>query len=283
MELHQGGSGPPTPSLFVSHGTPMLALAESDEPYVASLRSFWNGPLASGQGLKGIVVVSAHGISEVVEISASREHRLEYDFMGFPGELYRIEYPLVGSSELAARIAGLLGDDGFATALSTDAPLDHGVWVPLRAMTPELPDRRIPVVRVSMPLIGGADDPRRVLKLGKALAPLRGEGILLVGSGGAVHNLGQLHWYGKGEPGAPWALAFENWIVERLEGRQVEELVSFESVAPGAAQAHPTSEHFLPLLFTIGSAWKGEQARILYRGVEYHSLSMLCFALVPEN
>lgn len=267
----------------------MLALADEDDSYVADLRAFWRETLHSGEGLKGIVVLSAHSLTDagtdeapVIEVTAGSNNRLDYDFGGFPGELYEVQYACAGDPSLAARIAGLLTDSGFSAALSTESRLDHGVWVPLRAMAPEIPGKRIPVVRVSLPAPSGNFEPRIVLKLGKALAPLRGEGVLLVGSGGAVHNLGQLHWYGKSGPAAEWASAFEEWILGRLEARDVEALVSFAEEAPAAMRAHPTPEHFLPLLFTVGAAWKGEKARILHRGIEYHSLSMLCLALMPE-
>jgi 4,5-DOPA dioxygenase extradiol len=264
------------PALFISHGTPMLALAESTGPdadeYARALHAF-------GRRLprpRGIVVVSAHGTShpdELVEVSIGHSTMLEYDFRGFPGELYQVEYPAPGDPDLSARVAALLSAGGFQASLSTTTRLDHGVWVPLRLAFPEAD---IPVVQVSMPYPG---DPRLVLKLGKALAELRRDGILLVGSGGGVHNLSELQWHAKSGAAEPWALEFEEWALALIRQKNVETLLEFADESPVAARAHPTPEHFYPIFFTIGAALPGDEPAVLHRGVEYGTLSMLTFAL----
>lgn len=262
------------PALFVSHGTPMLALAE--DRFTEALRAFCR----QIEKPRAIVVVSAHGTSsddQLVEVTAGKRSTLIYDFVGFPSALYQMEYPCPGDPELAMRIAGLLGEAGFQAQLTAQNRLDHGVWIPLRVAFPEAD---IPVVQVTVPASAG---PRHVLKLGKALSSLRGEGILLVGSGGAVHNLQKLKWYLKDGAGAEWAQQFEAWVKEQLKTKNVEALVEFEENGPQARLAHPTAEHFYPLLFTIGSAWLGDEAVSIFEGIQYDSLSMLTFAMIPAG
>ena len=260
----------PLPAIFISHGTPMLALAEDE--YTAALKQF---AVSLPEKPKAIVVVSAHGTSEtdLTEISVGNKCALNYDFGGFPGELYRLEYPCPGSPELSARIAALLSDAGLSTALSSTARLDHGVWIPLRVAFPEA---TIPVVQVSMPY---PTEPQTILKMGKALSTLREEGVLLIGSGGIVHNLEHLVWHGKGNTAETWAVEFENWVKEKLVRKDVEGLLHFRDDAPHANLAHPTPEHFYPIFFTIGASLAGEQAFPIFEGFQYGSLSMLCFAL----
>lgn len=265
----------PIPAIFVSHGTPMLALADPEEDgFLRSLRAFSAGL----EGLKAVVAVSAHGISQGsgVQITAGRAHTQLFDFVGFPGALYNVEYSPPGDPALAARIAALLADQGFAAELSTELRLDHGVWIPLRTM---FPGANVPVVQVSLPLEGG---PAAVLRLGKALAPLRGEGVQLMGSGGAVHNLGKIVWHQKDSPGPEWARDFELWLEKMLAAKDVESLVEFETLGPQVRIAHPSAEHLFPIFFTLGAAWPGEVAVPIFRGIQYEALSMYSFALLPQ-
>jgi 4,5-DOPA dioxygenase extradiol len=262
------------PSLFVSHGTPMLALADDD--FTESLRRFAEHLPEKPQA---IVVVSAHGTSNdhSVEVTAGTRNHLVYDFKGFPGELYQMEYPCPGAPELAVKIAGLLSSAAFEVSLDTSGGLDHGVWIPLRLMFPEAD---IPVIQIATPLRA---DAAQLLKIGKALAPLRNEGVLLMGSGGAVHNLRELQWHQKNAQAQPWAAEFERWLIKTLIKKDVDALIHFAEEAPQAALAHPTSEHFLPILFTVGSALSGDQAIPIYEGVQYETLSMLSFALSEKK
>jgi 4,5-DOPA dioxygenase extradiol len=138
------------------------------------------------------------------------------------------------------------------------------------------PQADIPVVCVSLPWPG---DPRRTLLLGKTLSELRRDGILVIGSGGAVHNLGELEWAGKQGPAQAWAREFESWVVEGLRDRRVEDLLGFEDLAPHAERAHPTTEHFHPLFFSLGASLPGDQLRWIHTEIQYGTLSMLCFAL----
>jgi 4,5-DOPA dioxygenase extradiol len=264
------------PALFISHGSPMVALADSDDAYVHALHSYFAKLPARP---KAVVVVSAHGLSPegLVEITASSRPELIYDFGGFPKPLYEIEYPCPGSPELAVRIASKLTESGFTATLAQSSGLDHGVWVPARIA---YPDADVPVIQVSMPY---PTQPEKVLKLGRALAQLREEGVLLIGSGGLVHNLGKLVWHQKDGPAAPWAQEFELWVAARLAEKDVMGLCDFADAAPQANLAHPTPEHFYPIFFAVGASLAGDELDWIFRGVQYSSLSMSCFKLSSKG
>jgi 4,5-DOPA dioxygenase extradiol len=257
------------PSLFVSHGSPMTVL-QDDDAYAHSLRS-WAGRL---QGAKGLIVVSAHTLTEedTVEVSSPPTHELLYDFRSFPGELYQQQWRSAGAPEIVPRILRPLSEKGFQTDV-TRRPIDHGVWVPLKLAFPE---PTLPLVQVSLPY---PTRPEKALLLGRALAPLREEGWVLVGSGGIVHNLGRLRWHEKAGAPAPWAQAFEDWVIDCLERKDVGALVAFAEEGPEAGLAHPTPEHFFPIFFTLGASLPGDRLELVHREIQYHTLSMAVFAL----
>ncbi len=226
---------------------------------------------------RAIVIVSAHSISgEAVHVLRCEQNRIQHDFSGFPRELYEIEYTCPGSPEIADRVSESLIQAGFTVKSEPDAPLDHGIWMPLLHLYPE---GDVPVVRVSLPL---GLMPAQILKLGHTLSALRKENVLLIASGGAVHNLRELNWSQKNSPGAPWAVEFESWLIQALKAKNVEAIVNIED-HPLYLRAHPSDEHFLPMLFTIGAALPGDEVEVIHRGVEYETLSMLSFSLsAPE-
>lgn len=265
---------PVAPALFLSHGSPMTGLL--DEPYTESLRAL----ALRYQKPRAIVIVSAHTVSgddRAIEVCSAKQPGIIHDFGGFPRELYQLRYDCPGDPTLAHQVAKLCELSGFQVK-EVSRPLDHGVWVPLRLM---YPDADIPVVCVSLPWPG---DPRRTLLLGKALSELRRDGILLIGSGGAVHNLGRLEWSGKHGPAHAWAERFEGWVATTVTHRNIEELLSFEDASPDAGVAHPTTEHFYPIFFAIGGSLPGDALHWAHREIQYGTLSMLCFALEsPES
>ncbi|MEZ4399566.1 MAG: class III extradiol ring-cleavage dioxygenase [Kofleriaceae bacterium] len=218
---------------FISHGAPTLALAQDG---AAAALTAWGAALARP---RAIVVVSAHWVAATPLTGVERQAPLYYDFGGFPDELYRVEYPAPGAPDVAARVRALTGADS-----APARPFDHGVWVPLSKL---FPDAGVPVVQLALPLAAG---PAGWLALGRALAPLRDEDVLVLGSGGIVHNLRAL-----GRPGAapPWALAFDRWVEEVLAAGDPDALAGVLD-APGARQAHPTVEHLAPLLVAAGAA-----------------------------
>lgn len=243
------------PAVFVSHGAPTLAVDRVSGADFRATADAMPRPRA-------VLVFSAHWTDAPAAIGTVTPRPLLHDYTGFPRELHALRYDAPVASELAARVASLV------PAMQRDAarPWDHGVWVPLLHMYPRAD---VPVLQVSLPI---AWPPERLFELGAALAPLGDEGVLLLGSGGAVHNLGRLDWNGGAAPA--WAVEFEAWLRERLLARAADDLIAFRERAPGARLAHPTSEHFLPLLVALGAAPAGG-VTFPIEGFEYGSLSRL--------
>lgn len=249
------------PVLFVSHGSPMLALEPG--PWGAALSAFAEG-LSS---IRAVLVVSAHWEAPgPVRITSAASPGVMHDFGGFPDALYRLDYPSPGDPALAAALQARLEGAGIPSVLDDHRPLDHGAWVPLRSLFPQA---HLPVLQVSLPL------PRTshtLLDLGRALAPLREEGVLIVASGGIVHNLRRLDWRGDSGP-EPWAEAFEAWVEGHVAAGTAEALADGLSLAPHRAAAVPTPEHFDPLLVALGAAGTS-MPHTLHQGWQLGSLSL---------
>jgi 4,5-DOPA dioxygenase extradiol len=256
------------PVLFVSHGAPTVAL-EVDGAYARALRAF----AAATPGPRAIAIVSAHWEADrEIGVTSAPRNRLVYDFSGFPEELYRIRWPAPGAPDVAARAAELLREAGFPSRLDPQRGLDHGAWAPLRL---GWPDARVPVVQIALP----DAPPATLLALGAALAPLRDEGVLLVGSGGLVHNLFRVRFGDEGEPDA-WAAGFDAWAAARIEAQDAEGLARFEE-APGAALSVPTPEHFAPVLVALGARLPGDEVETLHASFQHGNIGMRSFALRP--
>jgi 4,5-DOPA dioxygenase extradiol len=261
------------PVLFVSHGAPTAALDAG--PYAAALRRFGDG-LTGAARPSAIVVVSAHWqVRGAVGVTGAARPETIHDFSGFPETLYRLRYPAPGDPRLAARIAAHLSSAGVPASVSASRGLDHGAWVPLLLA---LPDASIPVVQVALPAV----PPEALLGFGEALRPLRDEGVLLVASGGLVHNLGAIDFAHPDAAPAEWALEFERWAWERAALQEREPLARWQRLAPNAARAHPYTDHFDPLLVAVGAAWPGERAEPLYDAFAYSTLSLRTFAYRPN-
>jgi 4,5-DOPA dioxygenase extradiol len=223
---------------------------------------------------RAVVAVSAHfEAPSPVRITASQAPETVHDFSGFPPELSRIQYVARGDPDLAARIRNLLGRAGIAATLDPRRGLDHGAWVPLRFLYPKAD---VPVVEVSQPL---PRTPRDALRIGEALSPLRSDGVLLLGSGGIVHNLRRLDPADDPARVATWARGFDEWMALRLEEMDVPTILGYRETAPSAESAVPGSDHFDPIFVVLGSAAPGERVRTLHEGFRYGSLSMRSFAL----
>lgn len=259
------------PSLFVSHGSPMLAYG--DDPAQEALSRL----ARTLPRPKAVICLSAHSISrDQVKVLKTAGNSIQHDFGGFPDDLYEIDYPCSGDPTLAEQIITLLKESGLPATADPSGPLDHGIWIPLMHLYPK---GEIPVVRISLPL---EFQPLQIMKMGQALSVLREQGVLLMASGGAVHNLRELRWAEKRGSGADYAVRFEEWLISCLQRKDVEALVTFEENTD-FFRSHPTSEHFLPLLFTVGSALPNDDFRLVHRGIEYSTLSMLSFVLNHEN
>jgi 4,5-DOPA dioxygenase extradiol len=244
------------PAVFVSHGAPTLPF--DDVP----ARDFLRG---LGQTLgrpKAIVAVSAHWDTDMPATSAPPANDTIHDFRGFPRQLYELEYPAPSDGLLAREIGGLL--NGFAARIDTQRGLDHGAWVPLMLMYPEAD---IPVVQLSVQSGKGA---AHHMALGRLLAPLRREDVLVLGSGGFVHNLGQIAPPRTLEP--QWSKDFSDWMHDRLMAGDNAALADYRAQAPQAALAHPSEEHLMPLFAAYGAG--GGAAERLHSSATFGSLRM---------
>lgn len=218
--------------------------------------------------LRAILVCSAHWEAPgPFRLSSAPKPGVMHDFGGFPEALYHLDYPAPGSPTFAAEAAGLLQEAGLEVLLDGERPLDHGAWVPLRYLAPEA---SIPVVQLSLPR---PRTPGLLLAAGRALAPLRQRGVLLLGSGGIVHNLRRLDWGDASLP-QPWALAFDGWVRERLEAGDHAALADWPS-APGAAESVPTSEHLDPLFMALGAAEDPPES--IFEGWQLGSLGLTSY------
>ncbi|HUN67317.1 MAG TPA: class III extradiol ring-cleavage dioxygenase, partial [Burkholderiales bacterium] len=189
-----------------------------------------------------------------------------HDFYGFPKPLYAIQYPAPGSPALGERALALLKVAGFTAAIDGCRGLDHGAWSPLLHMYPRAD---VPVVQVSVQTGLG---PKHHLALGRALAPLAQEGILILGSGHMTHNLRERR--GEGAAPLPYVKEFQAWVRERIVHKDFDALDDYRARSPGGARAHPTDEHFLPLFVALGAAGPDFRAELLYDGIETGSLAM---------
>ncbi|MFG5862658.1 DODA-type extradiol aromatic ring-opening family dioxygenase [Metapseudomonas sp. CR1201] len=247
------------PSLFISHGSPMLALEPgASGPALRALADSLPRP-------KTILVVSAHWESHQLQLSGSPHPETWHDFYGFPPPLYAVQYPAPGAPQLAEEIAGLLNEAGFPAGVDPERPFDHGTWVPLTLMYPEAD---IPVAQLSLPSRLG---PAFQTRIGQALASLRERDILLIGSGSITHNLGELDWRAGPEVVTPWAREFRDWMVERLQADDEAALHDYRNLAPHAARSHPRDEHLLPLYFARGA---GKRFGLVHSGFTLGALGM---------
>ena len=255
------------PALFVSHGAPSAAL--ENDAYTRALGAWARGRPRP----RAVVVVSAHAEARgPVRVNAAPYPSLIYDFYGFPRALYDLRYPAPGAPEVAREVAAALAEAGLEGVLDAQQGWDHGVWVPLRLL---FPAADVPIVALSLPV------PRTealLLAMGAALLPLRGNGVLLCGSGGIVHNLRRLG-PDDGEAPSPWAAAFEAWVTERLLALDRDGLRAYASQAPHSELAVPTSEHFDPVFFVLGALDSRDRVESVYEGFRYGTLSLRSFAL----
>ncbi|WP_338540946.1 DODA-type extradiol aromatic ring-opening family dioxygenase [Paenibacillus tundrae] len=251
------------PSLFIAHGAPSLALEEN--AYTEFLQEL-------GQTLpkpKAIVLFSAHWEATTQQVSSVAEYETIYDFGGFQPELYQIKYPAQGHAETTAEVERLFTEAGIPVQTDDVRGLDHGAWVVLRLLYPEAD---IPVVTLSVNryLTG-----QQQYQVGQALGSLREQDVLVIGSGGTVHNLRRLNW-GSNEID-PWALEFDNWLQDKLENWDTESLFAYDTLAPSAQAAVPTPEHFVPLLLAMGAGDRNKQATLMFKAYQLGNLSLSCW------
>ncbi len=257
---------PQMPALFVSHGAPTLVVERDDETHKFLLRLADQVPRP-----KAILCISAHWEAARPKVTANARPETIYDFYGFPEPLYNLTYPAPGAPDLAERVAALLDGAGFAPVVDQDRGLDHGAWIPLYLA---YPDASVPVVQLSLL---SDFDPGRHLAMGRVLAPLRDEGVLILASGSVTHNLADAFAVMRtgGEAPIPnWAQAFADWVDAAVVEGRFDDLAAFEELAPQAARAHPRTEHFLPLLVAAGAADGAGPGRVLHQAFRLGSLSL---------
>jgi 4,5-DOPA dioxygenase extradiol len=260
------------PVLFVPHGAPTFAL----RPGAAGAAL-----VAAAQALarpRAIVIVSAHWDTAMPTVGFADRPETLYDFWGFPEELYTLRYPATGCREAAQEVVAAIEVAGLPVQRDERRGLDHGAWIPLRLM---FPDVDIPVIPLSIQSRGG---PEAAWRLGRALAPLAARGFLVIGSGNLTHNLGDFQRAGRSGGQTPaYVREFADWIADRLAGRDLPALLDYRRQAPGAVQAHPTDEHLLPLYVALGAA--GDPARIerFHAGIDDYVLAMDAYAFLPDE
>lgn len=229
------------PTIFLSHGAPPLA---DDELWPDELAA-WSASMTKPSA---VLMVSAHWEEAPLTVGATTTVPLYYDFWGFPQHYYEVTYEAPGAPQLAADVRSLLHSPEHPVHDDPNRGLDHGAYVPLKEM---YPDADVPVLQISMPTL----DPTTLFEIGKRLAPLRDQGVLIVGSGFSTHNLRgmrmDLHPYA---PPPSWSAEFDQWMAEAVATGEIDDLLDFQHKAPAAFLAHPRTEHFAPLFVALGAA-----------------------------
>jgi len=253
-------------ALFVGHGNPMNAILQND--FTASLNKL-------GQTLKrpkAILVISAHWFVAYNAISIHKMNELLYDMYGFPNELYKVQYSAPNAKLIFPLITEIFPD---ITVLNRG--LDHGSWSILKHI---YPTADIPVMQFA---INSQKTLREHFEIGRKLAVLREHGVMIIGSGNITHNLAKADLMHQNVPLAPWAEEFDNFVKEAIEKRDFNALIEFENKAPHARLAHPTLEHYIPLLYIAGTSYKNDMSIFPYVGVEHKSISMRSWLLQKDG
>jgi 4,5-DOPA dioxygenase extradiol len=250
------------PSYFIAHGSPLLAIEDNDyTKFLMQLGQQVSKPRA-------IVLFSAHWVAPVQQVSEVDHYSTIYDFGGFPDALFQIEYPARGNQNVSEEIKALFTTEGISYQTETNRGLDHGAWVVLRML---YPNADIPVISMS---VNPGLSPEEQYKIGKSLSELRKKDVMIIASGGSVHNLRALDWRDNGEV-TPWALQFDEWLENHLKAWDTASLFQYDKLAPSAQLAVPPygNEHFIPIFYAMGAADDKQTATLLHRSYRYGSLS----------
>lgn len=250
------------PSYFIAHGAPLIAIETNEyTQFLNELGSTWPRP-------KAIILFSAHWESGAQKVSNVDQYSTIYDFGGFSEELFRIQYPAKGDQEITKEIQELFEKQGISSEVDAKRGLDHGAWVVLRLL---YPNADIPVISMS---VNPGLSPEEQYKIGKSLAELRKKDVLIIGSGGTVHNLRALNWSDNGVVDE-WALNFDEWLASHLKNWDLASLYKYQSLAPAASSAVPPygNEHFVPIFYAMGAADDQQTAKLLHRSYRYGNLS----------
>jgi 4,5-DOPA dioxygenase extradiol len=257
------------PVIFIGHGNPLNVLLDN---------GFTRGWAGIGRRIpkpRAILSISAHWYVPETSVTAMAAPRTIHDFGGFPREMYEIEYPAPGDPTLARRVQSLLAD--VPAGLDSDWGLDHGTWSVLHHAYPRAD---VPVIQLS---IDATRPPSFHYETGKRLAPLRGEGVLVLGSGNLVHNLHAYAWGRKKVEPYDWGMRFERRVRELLSAGEDRPLIEYEKLGPDAVLSAPTPDHYLPLLYILAMRQPGETVSFPVEGFDGGSVSMLAVEIGPER
>ena len=237
------------PVLFLSHGSPLHAMLDSDASRL------WAQLGAQMPKPRAILAISAHWNTSIPMLTGAALPPTIHDFGGFPEPLYRLRYPAHGAPALAEQLHGQLREAGIAAGIDGTRGFDHGAWVPLLHMYPQAD---VPVLQLS---VQPSLHARHHFAVGQALAPLVSEGVLVLASGHTTHNLNDAFarpdLLGQSVTPLPYVKAFSDWVASAIAEQRIDDLLDWAQRAPGAARAHPTPEHFLPLFVALGAAGEG--------------------------
>ncbi|XP_020206903.1 extradiol ring-cleavage dioxygenase [Cajanus cajan] len=260
-------------TFYISHGSPTLSVDDSID--ARQFLMSWKKNVFP-QTPTSILIISGHWDTKIPTVNVVDSiNDTIHDFYGFPREMYQLKYPAPGAPKLARRVKELLKKSGFGRVdEDRNRGLDHGAWVPLFLMYPQAD---IPVCQLS---VQSNKDGTHHYNIGKALAPLKDEGVLIMGSGSAVHNLRALNPHSTV---APWALEFDNWLKDALLQGRYEDVNHYEQKAPHAKQAHPWPDHLYPLHVAIGAAGQNSKAKLIHSGIELGSLSYASYQFTSAD
>lgn len=250
------------PTLFLSHGSPMLALGEGPT------QEFLRGLAATLPRPRALLVVSAHWETAAPTAGTAAAPEMIYDFFGFPQPLFEIVYPAPGAPEVGERAAALLEEAGFPVSRDPARGFDHGVWVPLTFV---YPDADLPVAQVS---IQPEESPAHHYRMGEALRPLRDEGVLIVATGSLSHNLREYRTGTADGPPEAWVADFAGWFAEKIADFDIDALLDYRNAAPSATRNHPTDEHLLPLYVALGAATADDPRQRLHAAFDRGVLAL---------
>lgn len=254
------------PTLFISHGMPDIAL----DP--GQMGAFWQQMGRDMKRPRAMIVISAHLEASRPLVTTDPYPDTIHDFSGFSRALYDIRYPAPGDPALARQVIHRLQETGYDAAALENRGLDHGAWVPLSRIYPQAD---IPVIQLSLQT---TEPPPYHLALGQVLAPLRDEGILIIGSGGATHDLSGMAGNRRDTAPLDYAAAFDQWLADTVTSGALEHLADYRQQAPHADRNHPyPAEHFLPLLVAAGSAAENPSGICLFRQFAYGVLSLAAY------
>lgn len=249
-----------SPVMFISHGSPMFSVETGRAGLLLNEQS------ACFDHCRAILILSPHWITNGTKLSSASKLETIHDFGGFPSELYEIEYPATGDVNCAEEIKTCLKSVGISAVSDDNHGLDHGAWVPLIHLRP---DADIPIIQVSLDQSHSLSS---LYEMGQALAPLKEKGIAIIGSGGITHNLFDIR---RGsEQVAPYASRFQEWVRGKVRARALGQIMNPQEYTNDFKRAHPTAEHYAPLLFALGASEGSEEPLVLESEILNYAISM---------